>query len=144
MNAHSAADFFRLGHGRTRQPFGSTGSVTSLIDPVIQYNIRSLLFANILISLIVTSAPFIMSNNYQDLDYPNLKSCRVRLNGSSNSTRPPVTLPRDVRISSTMVFSDAPYDFSLGTSYCGVVSLALFFMLFEMVGRFYPAWTAQR
>ena len=64
-----------------------------------------------------------------DLDYPNLASCKIKLvGGSAASSRPPVQLPRSVRISAAEAAAatsdggngngsgdDGTYDFSLGT-----------------------------
>mmetsp|Transcript_8622 Transcript_8622/g.21606 ORF Transcript_8622/g.21606 Transcript_8622/m.21606 type:complete len:130 (-) Transcript_8622:230-619(-) len=54
-----------------------------------------------------------------DLDYPNLASCKIKLVGGSAATsRPPVQLPRTVRISAAEAAAsgggdDGTYDFSL-------------------------------
>mmetsp|Transcript_8624 Transcript_8624/g.21608 ORF Transcript_8624/g.21608 Transcript_8624/m.21608 type:complete len:131 (-) Transcript_8624:236-628(-) len=55
-----------------------------------------------------------------DLDYPNLASCKIKLVGGSAATsRPPVQLPRAVRISAAEATGadgdggDGTYDFSL-------------------------------
>ena len=48
------------------------------------------------------------------LDYPNLSTCKVRLQGGASTTHPPVSLPRAVRDSATTMDVDtSPYDFSL-------------------------------
>ena len=67
--------------------------------------------------------------NPLDLDYPNLASCKIKLVGGSAvaTSRPPVHLPRAVRISAASAAAAAEtsttgggddgdtYDFSLGT-----------------------------
>jgi hypothetical protein len=51
----------------------------------------------------------------EDLHYPNLATCRVRLTSSAASSRPPVVLPREVREASKMVINEEPFDFTLGS-----------------------------
>jgi hypothetical protein len=52
--------------------------------------------------------------DHNGLDYPNLATCRVRLQGGAATSRPPVLLPKAVRAAANaMDIDDSPYDFSL-------------------------------
>eukprot|EP00980_Cylindrotheca_fusiformis_P025361 scaffold13517_cov49-Cylindrotheca_fusiformis.AAC.1 len=52
-------------------------------------------------------------SDYNELDYPNLASCRVKLTGSAASSRPPVSLPDDCLQAANMTLPGSPYAFSL-------------------------------
>mmetsp|Transcript_133710 Transcript_133710/g.387108 ORF Transcript_133710/g.387108 Transcript_133710/m.387108 type:complete len:122 (+) Transcript_133710:171-536(+) len=54
-------------------------------------------------------------SSYEELHYPNLVSCKVKLQGAAASSRPPVRLPPECTngAGSDPSSQDSPYDFSL-------------------------------
>lgn len=64
-----------------------------------------------------------MANN-DELNYPNLCSCKVELMSSTIGSKPPVKLPQDCIDVLNNVEIPLPYDFALGT-YCTVLPVVL-------------------
>ena len=62
-----------------------------------------------------SNVPLLVLHNMPNLDYPNLAPCRVVVNGSGGSSKPPVRLPAACLAAAAEPELAAAYDFSLGT-----------------------------
>jgi len=64
--------------------------------------------------------------------YPNLTTCKVVLQSTTSSLKPPVRLPQECLDVAENTVIPAPYDFALGTLRCCVILLRDSLTLFRV------------